>query len=66
MCDYSLVLITKSNEEKIALESVDQIKKIDGKFKAINIFGEAIEFQGEFEEFDSSNNKIIFRQMHES
>jgi predicted RNA-binding protein len=62
MCDYSLVLIKQSKEEQKVLESVDEIIREGDVYVARNIFGEKIEFSGELERFDSSNNKIIFKE----
>ena len=62
MCDYSLVLIKQSIEAQKVLESVDEIIREGDVYVARNIFGEKIEFSGELERFDSSNNKIIFKE----
>jgi len=62
MCDYSLVLIKQSKEEQKVFESVDEIIREGDVYVARNIFGEKIEFSGELERFDSSNNKIIFKE----
>jgi len=62
MCDYSLVLIKQSGDEEKVLESVDEIIRQGDVYVARNIFGEKIQFSGELERFDSSNNKIIFKE----
>ncbi len=60
MCDYSLIIKSSPGEEKKLMESVEVIERQGDSYRASNIFGEEVNFVGEFLMFDGNTNRIIF------
>ena len=58
MCEAAAYLL-KDGQEKLLLESVDQLETRDGQIKMVNIFGEQKEIRAKIKRISLVDHKII-------
>ncbi len=61
MCEIKVFLL-EDGEERLILESVEYLKVEEKKVFIRNIFGEKIEVEAYFKEFDNTEGKILLHK----